>query len=625
MAALRSAITRTSVVVIVVVILIIAAAAGVYASTNRGQLTTSLSSSSTTFSTGTSSNPTTESSFITSSTTTTSTQLFNQNLTVELQTTPAGGVGIYPRPTNTWPENLIYDPLFDYNLTGSSAVPQPWLATGYTVDSTGQYWTFTLRQGVTFSDGTQFNATSLKDDIENYILAGQLAEQWATFMRGASAYFASNHDPANQTIFKQSDGLTVTSQYTLAVNLSKPEADFLSYLTGPLAVAFAVSPSAVMAHGGITYGVGNTWLISHSAGEGPYVLKSYSTATGTMVFAKNANWWATKTIGMKQPFYQITINIVGNFATEELHVRSGIANIIPLPATNIYDFANKTTWLTQNRLVSDVPGTNVFGPYLSTQFALWMMNYNIYTPAGTLASQQPLKNKHIVAAIDEAWNETAFIQQDLNGLGIANGGVMLQSQLGHESFPSPYQYNLTQSKLDLQAGCAQLGCSPSNPIQISLIASNDVTGELAGSLLTSAINSMQAGIILNFQPLATPAKISLVVSRQFGINLYEQPNTQPDPLPLLNIFGLPTGSQGSRVGFNNATITSMINQAAATSNITARSQLYSQIDKAIAQSGNWKQVAQFESVYVTSSHIRIASFNPVLLNSLPPIFAMSYS
>ncbi len=534
-------------------------------------------------------------------------------------------MGIYPRPTNTWPEELLYDPLFNYNETTTSSIPVPWLATGYTADPTGQFWTFTLRQGITFSDGTQFNATSVKDDIDNYILAGGLSLQWL-WIRGASAYFASNHNATAQATFIKNDGMTVASQYVLDVNLSAPEADFLNYMTGTLAIYLAVSPSAIARNGGITYNVGNTWLLSHSAGEGPYVLQSLNTATGTMVFTKNTNWWGTQVFGIKQPFNRITINIVSNFATEELDIRSGQASIIPLPPTNIYDFADKTAWQSQHKLVSDVSGTNVYGPYISTQIYMWMMNYQIYTSSGALASQQPLANPYIRAAIDQAWNESAFIQQDLNGFGIADGGVLLLGQLGQQNFTYPYQYNLTQSLLDIQKGCAQLGCSKSNPFPITLIANNDQISELAGSLLTSAINSMQAGITLNFQPLTTPAKVALVVAKQFGINLYGQPNTNPDPLGYLSEFGLyPAGSQASRVDFNNATITSLIQQATRTSDITQREQLYHQIDVALAQSGNWGQVVQYEDVFATSAHIHIASFNPDLLNYLPPIFALSYS
>ncbi len=519
---------------------------------------------------------------------------------------------------------MLYDPIFNYNLTQTSAIPEPWLATGYTSDPTGQYWTITLRQGITFTDGTQFNATSLKNDLDNLVISNFFtAPTFEAFMSGGLVYAQSNHNAANQSIYIQHDGMKAISQYTLQVNLSKPEADFVSYLTGPGLGVFSVSPSAVAANGGVTVGVGNTWLNTHSAGEGPYVLQSYDPATGTLVVTANPNWWGTSALGIKLPYYKVTVNVVSNLATQELDIRSGAANVISLPVTNVYDFANKTSWTSQGKLVSDVSGTNIFGPYVSSGYSLIGYNHAIKTSSGALASVQPFQNQNLIEAIDESWNATSFIQQDLNGFGVVNGGVMLQGQIGYQSYPPPFQYNLTAAKANFQAACKALGCSPSNPLQISFVAINDQTAELAGSLLVSTVNSMQTGIVLNFEPEATSAIITAVISGQFGMTIYEQPSQAEDPLSMLTEFGAPSGTQAHFFGFDNTTITGMITNATAVANLAQRSALYSQIDRAIAQTGNWEKVTQDENVYVTSPNVQLLPFNPDLINEFPPIFAFA--
>jgi peptide/nickel transport system substrate-binding protein len=52
---------------------------------------------------------------------------------------------------------------FTHPTTG---VIEPFLATGWTIDDGGRVWTFTLRQGVTFQDGTPFDAEALKYNFE---------------------------------------------------------------------------------------------------------------------------------------------------------------------------------------------------------------------------------------------------------------------------------------------------------------------------------------------------------------------------------------------------------------------------------------------------------------------------
>lgn len=60
--------------------------------------------------------------------------------------------------TNLALGGLVYDGLYELDQTFT---PQPALATGYTVSEDGLTWTFTLRGGVTFSDGTPMTAADV--------------------------------------------------------------------------------------------------------------------------------------------------------------------------------------------------------------------------------------------------------------------------------------------------------------------------------------------------------------------------------------------------------------------------------------------------------------------------------
>src|SRR5208282_4038468 len=60
--------------------------------------------------------------------------------------------------------NNLGSPLVDYRPGTTTIVPA--LATDWTVTPDSQTWTFNLRQGVKFSDGTAFNASVVKYSID---------------------------------------------------------------------------------------------------------------------------------------------------------------------------------------------------------------------------------------------------------------------------------------------------------------------------------------------------------------------------------------------------------------------------------------------------------------------------
>jgi peptide/nickel transport system substrate-binding protein len=150
----------------------------------------------------------------------------------------------------------IYDRLINFNA--ATLDPEPGLATAwhYTNPTT---LVLTLRQGVTFSDGTPFNAAAVQFNL----------------MRAATL----------QTSVEAADlaslsSVQVTGQYQATLHLKQPDAAMV--LTLADRAGMMASPTAVK-EWGANYG-------SHPVGTGPYVFSQY-VPNVKLVVTKNPHYW----------------------------------------------------------------------------------------------------------------------------------------------------------------------------------------------------------------------------------------------------------------------------------------------------------------------------------------------
>jgi len=124
----------------------------------------------------------------------------------------------------------IYEVLLAYHYDGKTKMctPKPILAEKWTLSKDGKVYTFYLRKGVKFHDGTPFNATAVKFNIDR-----MMAEKPRTLY--------------GRDVTGGIDHTEVVGEYTIKIHLSKPIAIFL-HLLGDFKGAM-VSPTALKKYG----------------------------------------------------------------------------------------------------------------------------------------------------------------------------------------------------------------------------------------------------------------------------------------------------------------------------------------------------------------------------------------
>lgn len=173
---------------------------------------------------------------------------------------------------------------------------RPMLAESWTVSADGLQYTLRLRKGVTFHDGTPFDAKAVKWNLDRLKDPGVKVPIRAPFP------------------IKEVDAVDAS---TVRVTLTRPSAPFASALSWT--TAGIVSPAAADKHG-------NEYKnIVHPVGTGPYVFKERKKGESITVTLYDKYW------GKKPTYDTVLFRIVPEAATRESLILAGQVDLIILP------------------------------------------------------------------------------------------------------------------------------------------------------------------------------------------------------------------------------------------------------------------------------------------------------
>jgi peptide/nickel transport system substrate-binding protein len=169
----------------------------------------------------------------------------------------------------------------------------PGLAESWTHTDDGLTWTFKIRQGVTFSDGTALDAAAVCYNLDRMYhqkgLAASLAQYWSSNM-GVNGSSGFSPDPS---VYKSCQAQGTNAVITLTRYTSK----FPSILGLP---SFSIqSPTALKKYDSDNVtGTGDSPVYpaynDHPTGTGPYTLTKYDKQNQTITLTRNDNYWGTK-------------------------------------------------------------------------------------------------------------------------------------------------------------------------------------------------------------------------------------------------------------------------------------------------------------------------------------------
>jgi peptide/nickel transport system substrate-binding protein len=284
----------------------------------------------------------------------------------------------------------VYDRLTAIAADDGSVIPAlstevPSIENGL-ISEDGLTYTFPLREGVVFSDGTDLTAEDVKYSWDR-VLEMNLPEGQAP-------------------LFENVAETRVVDDLTFEVTLNAVDAAFLAFLAAH-PVASVVSQDAVEGNGGVEAGQPNEYMAQNMVGSGPYTLNSWERGD-RMSFDINPDYWG-----------------------EPAHLPVRWELIVDSPATGLqareYDIVDISP--TDVPSIEPIEHAEVDTSILDLQVLQIGMNMNIAElPAGDTIPPDFFQDVRVRQAFNYAFDYQGYIDGILGGLG-GRGSFLLPVEM----------------------------------------------------------------------------------------------------------------------------------------------------------------------------------------------------
>jgi oligopeptide transport system substrate-binding protein len=401
---------------------------------------------------------------------------------------------------------------------------EPALAERWDVNADGSHYTFHLRRGVTFSDGTPVTAQTVISSWQRALDPATKGGRGEPLLpiRGAKAFAAGTA--------KSIAGLSAPNDSTLVVQLEAPLGIFPKLLAMPVA---AVIPPTRAGNFG-----------ERPVGTGPWRLVEWK-HDDYLLFAKNEKYW-----GGAPKADSLRARIISEPSTAVAEFESGNVDVLLIPAGETQDWEADAS---KRDLLMSVP-------------ALQLVYIGINVTRG------PLKDKRVRQAINLALDRDLVLKRLISGRGRLAAGVIPPSLGGADTLRAPYPFDAARAKqLLTEAGYP-------NGIDVELwVGSNPVYGRITE---TAQAYLTQAGIRTKIVQRESAAAREAARNGQTDMILKDWYADYPDAenflYPLLHSDNKGVG--GNVSFFQNAEFDRIVSAARREPNEATRDNLYRQAD-----------------------------------------------
>ncbi|OLS40095.1 nickel ABC transporter substrate-binding protein [Bacillus sp. MRMR6] len=463
-------------------------------------------------------------------------------------------------PSQLFAQSMVYEPLVSYQEGGEL---KPHLAESWKISEDGKEYLFNIRQGVKFTDGTDFNAEIVKKNFDA-ILKNAATHSWLGFI-------------------SKIDQAEAVDEYTFKLTLKEPYYPTIQELA-------VVRPVRFLGEAGFPEDGDTSKGVEKPVGTGPWVLDEYK-VDEYAVFKRNENYW-----GELPNVEKIKVKIIPDAETRVLAFEKGEIDLIYGEGViNIDSF-------------KQLESTGSFGTSISEPVATRQLVMN--------TNKEQLSDVRVRQALHFGFNKSAMVEGVTSGLE-EKADYILPTNFPYTSNvkADTIEYNVERAKQLLDEAGWKLPKGKAirekdgKPLEIELMYNS---AEVIQKTMAETLQSEWAGlgVKLNIAGVELTTQVERFKANEFDMNFYSNFGAPYDPHTFVNM--MVTEGFGFREVIssypNKEELQNQITEVQQTTDENERQQLYTEILGSLQEQGAIVPISYIKKIAIYQKDVSNFTF-----------------
>jgi len=481
----------------------------------------------------------------------------------------------------------IYETLIFFN-GGSTGQFVPYLASEVPsmanggISKDGKTYTFKLRDGVKFQDGTPVTADDVKYSLLRFMFMDRDGGPSELLLAPIVDAHGTRDDKGNlnMPLFNDADRAIKVAGNTVSITLKKPFAPFLSIMAS---WSMVTSKRWAVAQGDWNGTAGNlsrlnnpkkpedTTMFSKSMGTGPFKLVQWDRQTRQVILERHDAYWRKPTA-----LKRVIIRVVEDFGARRLMLQQGDADIVQVNRTEL----SQVEGLPGVRVLDDLPGIYTQGIF---------MNMKVDTQGNPDVGSGRLDGNGIPAdffadvnvrrGIAQAMDYNTAIRDCYRGKAVVGNGPVPKGLFGYISTGKWYSYDPQRAAAAFRE--ARGGQVWNTGFRFTvLFNTGNAVRQCLSQILKTGIEGLNPRFRVDVRSITFPQLLQQYRQSKLPIWLVAWVADFPDADNFATPFQHSTGVYSNAQGYKSAEVDQLVEQARFETDPVKRRAMYAKLQEA---------------------------------------------